>query len=124
MLAPVLRHGTAAPDFDRTVTMDVLPIERSRIDAEARLLFALVDAAAAENRPKDPEFASSWRSIRKSAEAEQYESAAADCLKLLCDLERRGELQPPWIVERLKGLRYRIRSDSCRPRHSRIATAP
>jgi len=103
--------------------MDVLPIERSRVDAEARLLFALVDAAAAENRLKDPELATCWGTIRKSAEAEQYEAAATDCLNLLCDLERRGELQPPWIAERLKGLRYRIRSESCRPRHSRIATA-
>lgn len=104
--------------------MDGLPIERSRIDAEARLLFALADAAAAENRLKDPEFATRWRAIRTCAEAEEYEAAATDCLELLCDLERRGELHPPWIVERLKGLQYRLRNDTRRPRHSRNSNTP
>jgi len=98
--------------------MDLLPIERARIEAEARLLFALVDAAAAENRLKDPEFATRWGTIRKSAEAERYEAAASDCMKLLSELEHRGELGPPWIAERLKGLRCRIRSESSRLRHS------
>ncbi len=103
--------------------MDQIPIDRSKIDVEARLLFTLVDAAAAENRLIDPDFATRWHAIRKSAEAERYEAVATDCLKLLSELERRGELSPPWIAERLKGLRNRIRSESSRPRHSRIEEA-
>ncbi len=84
-------------------------ISLSRVRAESRLLFALVDAIACDGRITDSAEASQWQTLRRRVESgANYEAEGPALFDLLLKLERSGSIAETWMEKRWQSVVARL----------------